>query len=326
MDLKKHKTLFILGGIFVLLLLCFLGLSTYNRQQAKKDAERDDTVQITDSGDLTDLQFTDSSSGTQFHFVKEDGTWYVDSDREIPLNQSYLISMEDTYSSLTATREITDPDSLSDYGLASPAYTVQTTDSDGNVTSFSIGNAADEDYYLTVNGQESPVYTVSSTAVSVFQYDLDTLVQKDTMPSIGSGNLLTAEITENGQTTTYSSDNDDDSETLATIAGGYGAMTLDTLASYHASGEELNQFGLDEGSRTLVKLTYTESSSDTDEDTKKDSQDEEENLTYTISIGASTDDGNRYVQVQDSSLVYLVTQEKINNLLGIGNSEESEES
>lgn len=33
-------------------------------------------------------------------------------------------------------------------------------------------------------------------------------------------------------------------------------------------------------------------------------------------------DGNRYVQVQDSSLVYLVTQEKINNLLGVGNSEE----
>lgn len=322
MDLKKHKTLLLLAAVFFILLLCFLALTAYNRQQKKKDTKEDASIQITDLGSLSAIQYTDAASGNQFHFVKDDGTWYVENDREIPLNQSYLTSMEDTYCTLTATREIKNPDSLSDYGLDSPAYTVTATDSEGNQTQFSIGNAADEDYYLTINGQASPVYTVSSTAVSVFQYDLDTLVQKDTMPSIGSGNLLTAEITENGQTTTYSSDNDDDSETLATIAGGYGAMTLEDLASYHASGEELNQFGLEEGSRTLIKLTYKESSSDTDEDTKADSQDKEDSLTYTISIGASTDDGNRYVQVQDSSLVYLVTQEKINNLLGVGNTEE----
>lgn len=192
-------------------------------------------------------------------FVKEDGTWYMADDREIPLDQTYIDAMENTYASLTATRQIDEPDALSDYGLDSPAYTVQATDADGNTTTFSVGDAADEDYYLTVDSAQAPVYTVTSSAVSVLQYDLDTLVEKDTMPAIGSGNLLTAEFTENGQTTTYSGDSEEE----------------------------------DSGS-----------------------------LTYTLYLGSDSGDGTRYVQVQDSDLVYLVSSDVLNNLLGIGNSTE----
>ena len=242
-------------------------------------------------------------------FVKEDGTWYMADDREIPLDQTYIDAMENTYASLTATRQIDEPDALSDYGLESPAYTVRATDTAGNTTAFSIGNAAGEDYYLTVDGARSPVYTVSSSAVSVLQYDMDTLVKKDTLPAIGSGNLLTAEITENGQTTTYSSDDEEQSDTLSTIAGGYGAMTLTDLASYHATAEELTSFGLDEASRTTVKLTYQESSGSGD-------------LTFTLYLGSDSGDGTRYVQVQDSDLVYLVSSDVLNNLLGTGNGAE----
>lgn len=169
---------------------------------------------------------------------------------------------------------------------------------------------------------QAPVYTVTSSAVSVLQYDLDTLVEKDTMPAIGSGNLLTAEFTENGQTTTYSSD-EEQSETIATIAGGYGAMTLTDLASYHATAEELTTFGLDEASRTTVTLTYQESSSDSSDSDSGDSEEEDSgSLTYTLYLGSDSGDGTRYVQVQDSDLVYLVSSDVLNNLLGIGNSTE----
>lgn len=169
-----------------------------------------------------------------------------------------------------------------------------------------------------MDSAQAPVYTVTSSAVSVLQYDLDTLVEKDTMPAIGSGNLLTAEFTENGQTTTYSSDDEEQSETIATIAGGYGAMTLTDLASYHATAEELTTFGLDEASRTTVTLTYQESSSDSSDSDSRDSG----SLTYTLYLGSDSGDGTRYVQVQDSDLVYLVSSDVLNNLLGIGNSTE----
>lgn len=173
-----------------------------------------------------------------------------------------------------------------------------------------------------MDSAQAPVYTVTSSAVSVLQYDLDTLVEKDTMPAIGSGNLLTAEFTENGQTTTYSSD-EEQSETIATIAGGYGAMTLTDLASYHATAEELTTFGLDEASRTTVTLTYQESSSDSSDSDSGDSEEEDSgSLTYTLYLGSDSGDGTRYVQVQDSDLVYLVSSDVLNNLLGIGNSTE----
>lgn len=174
-----------------------------------------------------------------------------------------------------------------------------------------------------MDGAQSPVYTVSSSAVSVLQYDMDTLVKKDTMPSIGSGNLLTAEITENGQTTTYSSDDEEQSDTISTIAGGYGAMALTDLASYHATAEELTTFGLDEASRTTVTLTYQESSSGSSDSDSGDSEEEDSgSLTYSLYLGSDSGDGTRYVQVQDSDLVYLVSSDVLNNLLGIGNSTE----
>ena len=292
MDIRKHRTLFLLGGIFIVLVLIYLALSSYQWDAGEADSGEDSQIQITDLGELSSFQFTDQSTGTGMSFVKEDGTWYMADDREIPLDQTYIDAMENTYASLTATRQIDEPDALSDYGLDSPAYTVQATDADGNTTTFSVGDAADEDYYLTVDSAQAPVYTVTSSAVSVLQYDLDTLVEKDTMPAIGSGNLLTVEFTENGQTTTYSSDD-----------------------------EELTTFGLDEASRTTVTLTYQESSSDSSDSDSGDSEEEDSgNLTYTLYLGSDSGDGTRYVQVQDSDLVYLVSSDVLNNLLGIGNS------
>ena len=305
MDFKKHRTLLILLALFIVLILSFLALSSYERQQKNKDNE-EAQIPVIRIETLSSLSYTDHNNETTLSFTKDSETWYVSDDKEIPLTQSYINTMEETFCSINATREITDPDALSDYGLDNPAYTINLTDQEGNLTTLTIGNAADEDYYLAVNGQEDILYTVNSSIVSSMQYDLDTMVTKDTLPSIGSGNLIQADITENGTTTTYSSEDDEQTERFSTVAGGYGAMTLTDLASYHATTEELTSFGLDEDSRITVKLTYNESSEESENDP----------LTFTLYIGNTTDDGNRYVQVQDSDLVYLVSSGILNNLMG----------
>ena len=307
MDMKKHRTLLILLALFVILILIFLFLSFYERKQEEQNGGDDSQISVTDIESLLALSYTDHSTGTTMSFAKDGDTWYVSNDRDIPLTQSYIETMEDTFCSLTATREISDPDALSDYGLDSPAYTIELTDQDGTLTTVTIGNSVNEDYYLAVNGQEDILYTADSSIVSSMQYDLDTMVAKDDVPSIGSGNLVQADITENGTTTIYSSDNDEQTETISTIAGGYGAMSLTELASYHADAEELASFGLDEDSRITVKLTYNESSEE---------ESDEDPLTFTLYIGNTTDDDTRYVQVQDSDLVYLVSSGILNNLLG----------
>lgn len=284
-----------------------LGSVRNRRKQEEQTGGDDSQISVTDIESLLALSYTDHSEGTTLSFAKDGDTWYVSNDRDIPLTQSYIETMEDTFCSLTATREISDPDALSDYGLEDPAYTIELTDQDGTLTTVTIGNSVDEDYYLAVNGQEDILYTADSSIVSSMQYDLDTMVAKDDVPSIGSGNLVQADITENGTTTIYSSDNDEQTETISTIAGGYGAMSLTELASYHADAEELASFGLDEDSRITVKLTYNESSEE---------ESDEDPLTFTLYIGNTTDDDTRYVQVQDSDLVYLVSSGILNNLLG----------
>ena len=70
-----------------------------------------------------------------------------------------------------------------------------------------------------------------------------------------------------------------------------------------------------------MKLTYQESSGSSDSDSGDDSGDSD-SLTYTLYLGSDSGDGTRYVQVQDSDLVYLVSSDVLNNLLGTGNSTE----
>lgn len=309
MDIKKHRTLLILLALFIVLILIFLSLSSYERHQEDQENEEDAQIPVLGIDSLAALSYTDHANDITMSFSKDNNTWYVSDDKEIPLTQSYIDTMEETFCSLNATREITDPDALSDYGLDEPSYTIELTDQDGNLTTLTIGNAADEDYYLGISDQEDVLYTVDSSIVSSMQYDLDTMVTKDTLPSIGSANLIQADITENGTTTTFSSEDEEQTESFSTVAGGYGAMTLTELASYHATSEELTSFGLDEETRITVKLTYYESS---------DEEADEDPLTFTLYIGNTTDDGTRYVQVQDSNLVYLVSSGILDNLMGGG--------
>ena len=77
MDIKKHRTLFLLGGIFIVLVLIYLALSSHQRGADESDAGEGSQIQVCDLGDLSSFQFTDQSTGTGMSFVKEDGTRYV---------------------------------------------------------------------------------------------------------------------------------------------------------------------------------------------------------------------------------------------------------
>ena len=124
--------------------------------------------------------------------------------------------------------------------------------------------------------------------------------QLDTYPSIGSGNLKKETITQNGEVTTYDSENSEDDENIAAVAGGLGAVTLSEAADYSVEDEDLAGFGLDEESRITVEATYT--------------QDEEEEV-LTLYIGSEDGNGNRYVMMNESRIVYLISDEICSNIL-----------
>ena len=132
------------------------------------------------------------------------------------------------------------------------------------------------------------------------QTELDQIAQLDTYPSIGSGNLKKEVITQNGETTTYDSENEDQEEDVAAVAGGLGAVKLSEAADYSVDDADLAGYGLDATSRITVEVTYTS---------------DDEDQTMTLYIGGENGSGDRYVMMNDSRIVYLISDEICNNIL-----------
>ena len=298
---KKKKGILILLAVLVLLTAVYFILRTWNARQEEKEKEEQEaaTVRVTDTSadDIVSLKFNVGNGDLEFS--KEENQWYYTPDKDFPLKQSYPEDMAAAVGSITADRELTDGDSPDAYGLDDPAYTVEYTDADGNVTELLFGDMTGDDYYVMVSGSDT-VYTVGSSVIDSLNYALEDMAQLDDYPSIGSGNLVKEVITQNGETTTYDSENEDQAEDIAAVAGGLGAVTLSEAADYSVADEDLDMYGLDEASRITVEATYT--------------QNDEEQL-LTLYVGNEDGSGNRYVMLNDSRIVYLISDEICSNIL-----------
>lgn len=294
--MKKKKGPVILIGVLVLLLILYFALSTWNKKQ---DSKEEETVKVTDlkTSEITGVKY-DLGTG-EMNFEKDGDTWYYTADKDFPLHQSYPKTVADAMGQLSADRELEDADALEEYGLDHPTYTVTLTGEDGTVTTIKVGNATGNDYYATVDDTEK-VYTIPATSLDDIQTELDQIAQLDTYPSIGSGNLKKEVITQNGETTTYDSENEDQAEDVAAVAGGLGAVKLSEAADYSVDDADLAGYGLDATSRITVEVTYTS---------------DDEDQTMTLYIGGENGSGDRYVMINDSRIVYLISDEICKNIL-----------
>lgn len=301
--MKKKKGMIFLLAVLAVLLAVYLGLQAWNRSQdeQKKKEEKASEIHITDtaSEDIISLNFNVGNGDIELQ--REDGTWIYTPDPDFPLNQSYPEDIASAVGEITADRELENGDTLADYGLDNPVYNVEFTDSEGNATKLSFGNMTGDYYYVTV-GDTGTVYTVESSVLDDLNYTIDDMAQLDAYPAIGSGNLVKEVITQNGETTTYDSEDEEQSEDIAAVAGGLGAVTLGDAADYSVDDADLAGYGLDETSRITVEATYTE--------------DDEEKV-LTLYIGGENGDGDRYVMINDSRIVYLISDEICDNILNI---------
>lgn len=298
--MKKYKSLIILLAVLVVLVVAYVVTGQLKKKSAEKENE-EKQIAVLDMSDITSIQ---QANGTDtMSFIKEDGTWYSESDKEFPLQQSSLKTMAETFGTLSANRELTDGDTLADYGLEEPQYTITLKNADGEEQNIYIGNAAGEDYYMTV-GDKEKIYTVDYSVVNAMNFDLDSMLQKETFPSIGSDNIKKVTITKAGETTEYDADNSDQSDDITAIGGGLGAAYFVDCVDYSVQADELAQYGLDEAQRTTVTVVYT------------DSDDKEQ--TFTLYVGGRDEsDAYNYVQMDGSKMVNTMTKETVNNILNI---------
>lgn len=295
----KRKMIYILAVLLVVLLAANWVLGAWNQRQSQREeeAEEADKIYLLDVDDITAYSY--SNGEEEMSFAQTDGQWYYEEDPEISLNQSTVQNTADNIAGMTAVRLLEEPDEMSDYGLDTPLYTIDYTDSDGTESAIYIGNGAGENYYATV-GDTGRVFTVSSEFQSWLSFELADLVQYDTVPSIGSGNLKKVTVAENGEETIYEEEDD-----IAELAGGFGTITLTDCADYHAADEALPKYGLDQEHRITVTAEYEDSSSGEAE-------------TFVLYVGNLDDAGdNRYVMTQDSRMVYQVSASVVQNLMTV---------
>ena len=293
--MRQKKTLIILTLVFAGLLALYAGIRMYQKKQSEQKRSSDKLI-IKNMSDLTSISY---NNGQNLSFVKRNGTWFYEKDSEFPLEQSYLTSMASQFQKIEAVRKLKNGDSLEDYGLEPPAYTIRVKDKKGTQTTYYIGSASGDNYYLTLD-DKSTVYTVSADLLSGLSYSLNDMMQTDTFPTLSSGNLKKVVVTSGSRVKTYTSKSKND---MDSIAGGLGVFTFGDCQNYSAENKDLAKYGLNSKSRITVDITYK------DTETKK-------TKSLTLYIGSKDKSGeNYYVKLKDSKMVYLSDTDIVKNIL-----------
>lgn len=293
--MRQKKTLIILTLVFAGLLALYAGIRMYQKKQSEQKRSSDKLI-IKNMSDLTSISY---NNGQNLSFVKRNGTWFYEKDSEFPLEQSYLTSMASQFQKIEAVRKLKNGDSLEDYGLEHLAYTIRVKDKKGTQTTYYIGSASGDNYYLTLD-DKSTVYTVSADLLSGLSYSLNDMLQTDTFPTLSSGNLKKVVVTSGSRVKTYTSKSKND---MDSIAGGLGVFTFGDCQNYSAEDKDLAKYGLNSKSRITVDITYK------DTETKK-------TKSLTLYIGSKDKSGeNYYVKLKDSKMVYLSDTDIVKNIL-----------
>lgn len=252
--MAKKKQLKILCMALVLITGLYAVISVYGNRQEDNESSQIKVTNLTES-EIIGITYKDRFES--FSFEKTDDEWEYAKDENFPLNESYISDIVSQVCGITAQRELTGFDELSDYGLDDPAYTVTVTDSDGTTTEITYGDMTDSGYYyVTADGGKS-IYVTGSSLPDSLSVNEAEFMQLETFPSVDSSNIVSLKIKEQGEVVYECSDDED--ETLQEYAAELSYVALQDCVSYNASDSELAKYGLDENSRKTITVKYKNS-------------------------------------------------------------------
>ena len=348
---KRIRNLILLFLAVILIIVAYIVLIKFKERDSLPledttvEAETLELLSLEEE-DIASITIKNSSGEMAFTKNKED-VIVSKEDELLPINQSYGSNLYKGVSNLTATKKLSEQ-SISEYGLDNPSIIVTLHMDDGTIKVLKFGNEVPitGGYYTMLEG-DSNVYICNATSFNYYNYSIEEMTSVETLPSIAAENITHMKVVnKNGQvfeaeydeTSTndfanmiywtikepYEINLPGDSTELTNLFNKYGSLCYLSLVDY--SGSYYDKFGLLEASSRIeidyYELKESESESAVDDTTEEGEGAEatkEEKLyhSFTLLIGDKNAEGNYYVKELDSTKVYTMDGETVEELLEV---------
>lgn len=347
---KKKKEMLVLLLLLVAVLILGLLLWKSKHKETKTKAEEETKTIPVASIVAEDIStFSVKNASADMQFVKEEETWKLETEKDRPINQTYVNNMIAAIDDIKALRMMEETSgSLAEYGLEEPSICIQAKTADGQELSFRIGDEAPNSlgYYAMVN-EDPTVYLVSSSYQAGLLYSMDDMTEITKAPTITADYVYHVlveqkdkenfEVLYDPQNTAdlsgmsyypwilpqpYPMTMTADGRKVSTAVANFTDFTYLNCLEYQCV--DLAAYGLDDPQASILVEYYNYytmklEEPDIDPDTGEElyTRTYKEDAKYKIYVGSQNKDGNYYVMPDGTTEVYTMKAATIDAMLGV---------
>lgn len=274
-------------------------------------AEEAGSFALTQRGaeELTGMKWT--SDGEEYHFVRGEDGWSNADDDAFPTDQQAVQDMADRLMQLSASRRLSDVESMADYGFDESSYAVTAEWADGESSIYRMGDETPfgDGWYIRIEGEDGVVYSCASSLEDMFAESALELAQQEEIGSVESAAELSIggelQLVQKEQSLGidpdqrwYSADGEPmDDDEVASLIEKIKALNWSALIAVNAGEDELAEYGLGDGSATELRLIGDDGAG------------------IDLLIGASDASGTYYARLPGSAMVYSLPGEDVEDIL-----------
>lgn len=170
----KKKAFILIGAFAVLVALIGIYFAVKGKSDTAEE-EKETLIGLT-ANRIQTISWT-PEGGDTLSFSRIDGRWSYDGDRDFNVDQNAMNTLCSGVTGITVYQTLENVSDLSQYGLDDPEYTLQVTDTEGNVTEVAIGDTNDavNSLYAYKNGDNTRIYSVMASLKTAIAKQLSDL-------------------------------------------------------------------------------------------------------------------------------------------------------
>lgn len=317
---KQKKQAILLTCLTLLMIGMGIGYTAIKKINQVKEQEANEAIELYEIDTKKAKEIKIENENGKFVFLKNKDKWKLKGDSAFPIDNEKIDTILDSMKTVSANSQVTDgTEELSQYGLGEPSVSILVTLSNNVKAKVSFGSQVPVlgGYYALVD-DDTKVYTMSETLYEAIKVKKMDFVKTETIPSIESNQVDRIKIVQNNKGDLVIEKLNDGSYTIKKpykdIVSGNGENILELITNYsnlafdncvEYNCTNFKQYGL-EKPKESISITYQVE--------KKKKTEEKE---YTLYVGNQSSDGNYYVRPKNSSYVYQINSDIIDELIHV---------